>query len=157
MVVPCPRVLPPGLRRGGEVPVLLRLPWGGLRRSRRRRGGGALHCGVGLVLPFHLHCVAGAVEVLEKRHRPVAVHLGLGQQLQGDLQLPAVPLGGLAAEGGQAEARVLNPRKVLLRVDLAVDITACQPVERPICGGVTGPCSPGSPPGTGSHPPPCRS
>ena len=33
----------------------------------------------------------------------------------------------------------LNPRKVLLRVDLAVDITACQPVERPICGGVTGP------------------
>ena len=38
----------------------------------------------------------------------------------------------------RAEARVLNPRKVLLRVDLAVDITACQPVERPICGGVTG-------------------
>ena len=38
-----------------------------------------------------------------------------------------------------AEARALNPRKVLLRVDLAVDITACQPVERPICGGVTGP------------------
>jgi hypothetical protein len=38
-----------------------------------------------------------------------------------------------------AEARALNPRKVLLRVDLAVDITACQPVERPICCGVTGP------------------
>lgn len=37
-----------------------------------------------------------------------------------------------------AEARALNPRKVLLRVDLAVDITACQPVERPVCGGVTG-------------------
>ena len=37
-----------------------------------------------------------------------------------------------------AEARALNPRKVLLRVDLAVDITACQPVERPICSGVTG-------------------
>ena len=37
-----------------------------------------------------------------------------------------------------AEARALNPRKVLLRVDLAVDITACQPVERSICGGVTG-------------------
>ena len=35
-----------------------------------------------------------------------------------------------------AEARMLNPRKVLLRVDLAVDITACQPVERPICRGV---------------------
>lgn len=35
-----------------------------------------------------------------------------------------------------AEARVLNPRKVLLRVDLAVDITACQPVERPVCSGV---------------------
>lgn len=35
-----------------------------------------------------------------------------------------------------AEARALNPRKVLLRVDLAVDITACQPVERPICQGV---------------------
>ncbi len=38
-----------------------------------------------------------------------------------------------------AEARALNPRKVLLRVDLAVDVTACQPVERPICSGVTGP------------------
>ncbi|MEY8403389.1 SPOCS domain-containing protein [Oscillospiraceae bacterium 44-34] len=36
-----------------------------------------------------------------------------------------------------AEARALNPRKVLLRVDLAVDITACQPVERPVCCGVT--------------------
>ncbi|MCI8422902.1 MAG: DUF3794 domain-containing protein [Lawsonibacter sp.] len=35
-----------------------------------------------------------------------------------------------------AEARTLNPRKVLLRVDLAVEITACQPVERPICCGV---------------------
>ena len=35
-----------------------------------------------------------------------------------------------------AEARALNPRKVLLRVDLAVDITACQPVERPVCIGV---------------------
>ena len=39
----------------------------------------------------------------------------------------------------RAEARVLNPRKVLLRVDLAVDITACQPVERPICCGVSNP------------------
>ena len=38
-----------------------------------------------------------------------------------------------------AEARALNPRKVLLRVDLAVDITACQPVERPICTGVSVP------------------
>ena len=37
-----------------------------------------------------------------------------------------------------AEARALNPRKVLLRVDLAVDITACPPVERPICSGVIG-------------------
>lgn len=37
-----------------------------------------------------------------------------------------------------AEARALNPRKVLLRVDLAVDITACQPMERPICSGVIG-------------------
>ena len=35
-----------------------------------------------------------------------------------------------------AEARALNPRKVLLRVDLAVDVTACQPVERSICRGV---------------------
>ena len=35
-----------------------------------------------------------------------------------------------------AEARALNPRKVLLRVDLAVDVTACQPVEHPICKGV---------------------
>ncbi|WP_160634573.1 SPOCS domain-containing protein [Pseudoflavonifractor sp. 60] len=39
----------------------------------------------------------------------------------------------------RAEARALNPRKVLLRVDLAVDITACQPVERSICCGVTQP------------------
>ena len=48
--------------------------------------------------------------------------------------------GGLLARPRlrSAEARALNPRKVLLRVDLAVDITACQPVERPICGGVTG-------------------
>ena len=38
-----------------------------------------------------------------------------------------------------AEARALNPRKVLLRADLAVDITACQPVERPICSGVANP------------------
>ncbi len=37
-----------------------------------------------------------------------------------------------------AEARALNPRKVLLRVDLAVDITACQPVERAVCRGVQG-------------------
>lgn len=36
-----------------------------------------------------------------------------------------------------AEARALNPRKVLLRVDLAVDITACQPAEKSICCGVT--------------------
>ena len=35
-----------------------------------------------------------------------------------------------------AEARALNPRKVLLRVDLAVDVTACQPVEHPVCRGV---------------------
>ena len=35
-----------------------------------------------------------------------------------------------------AEARALNPRKVLLRVDLAVDITACQPVDRLLCRGV---------------------
>lgn len=35
-----------------------------------------------------------------------------------------------------AEARALNPRKVLLRVDLAVDVTASQPVEHPICQGV---------------------
>lgn len=35
-----------------------------------------------------------------------------------------------------AEARVLNPRKILLRVDLAVEIRACQPCERTICQGV---------------------
>ncbi len=39
----------------------------------------------------------------------------------------------------RAEARALNPRKVLLRVDLAVDVTACQPVERPVCCGVAEP------------------
>jgi len=31
-----------------------------------------------------------------------------------------------------AEARALNPRKVLLRVDLAVHIAACQPVQHPV-------------------------
>ena len=35
-----------------------------------------------------------------------------------------------------AEARVLNPRKVLLRADLVVEIIACQPVERSVCSGV---------------------
>ena len=35
-----------------------------------------------------------------------------------------------------AEARALNPRKVLLRLDLAVDITACQPVKRTVCRGI---------------------
>ena len=38
-----------------------------------------------------------------------------------------------------AEARALNPRKVLLRVDLAVDVTACQPEERALCSGVADP------------------
>ena len=36
----------------------------------------------------------------------------------------------------RTEARALNPRKVLLRVDLAVDIMALQPRERPVCTGV---------------------
>ena len=39
----------------------------------------------------------------------------------------------------RAEARALNPRKVLLRVDLAVDVIACQPVEQPVCCGVANP------------------
>lgn len=38
-----------------------------------------------------------------------------------------------------AEARALNPRKVLLRVDLAVDIAACQPVERSVCCAASNP------------------
>lgn len=38
-----------------------------------------------------------------------------------------------------AEARMLNPRKVLLRVDLAVDVTACQPKERTVCCAVANP------------------
>lgn len=38
-----------------------------------------------------------------------------------------------------AEARVLNPRKVLLRVELAVDIMACQPQEQAVCGSVVDP------------------
>lgn len=38
-----------------------------------------------------------------------------------------------------AEARALNSRKVLLRVDLAVDVTACQPTEQPLCRGVLDP------------------
>lgn len=36
-----------------------------------------------------------------------------------------------------AEARALNPRKVLLRIDLAVEVMAFQPVERHFCTGVT--------------------
>ena len=39
----------------------------------------------------------------------------------------------------QAEARALNPRKVLLRVDLAVDITACQPTQQALVTGVSAP------------------
>lgn len=38
-----------------------------------------------------------------------------------------------------AEARALNPRKVLLRADLAVDVTALQPRERVCCQGVLDP------------------
>ena len=36
----------------------------------------------------------------------------------------------------RAEARALNPRKVLLRVDLAVDVTAYQPARRVLCRGI---------------------
>lgn len=42
-----------------------------------------------------------------------------------------------------AEARALNPRKVLLRADLAVDVTALQPRERVCCQGVLDPESHG--------------
>lgn len=38
----------------------------------------------------------------------------------------------------KAEARVLNPRKVLLRVELAVELSACQPIHREVCRGATG-------------------
>lgn len=38
-----------------------------------------------------------------------------------------------------AEARALNPRKVLLRADLAVDLTAFQPKEQVCCQGVLEP------------------
>ena len=38
-----------------------------------------------------------------------------------------------------AEARALNPRKVLLRVDLAVEITAFQPTEHMCCQAVLEP------------------
>lgn len=38
-----------------------------------------------------------------------------------------------------AEARALNPRKVLLRVDLAVEITAFQPTEHMCCQSVLEP------------------
>lgn len=37
------------------------------------------------------------------------------------------------------EAQALNPRKVLLRVDLAVDLTVCQPRERTVCTGALEP------------------
>ena len=38
-----------------------------------------------------------------------------------------------------AEARALNPRKVLVRVSLAVWVQGCAPVEESLCGGVTAP------------------
>ena len=38
----------------------------------------------------------------------------------------------------RADARVLNPRKVLLRVELAVELTACQPIHRELCRAVNG-------------------
>lgn len=37
----------------------------------------------------------------------------------------------------KADARILNPRKILVRVDLATEITACQPVERTYCTAVS--------------------
>lgn len=39
-----------------------------------------------------------------------------------------------------AEARALNPRKILLRADLAVELTAWQPVERRVCCGAAECC-----------------
>ena len=53
---------------------------------------------------------------------------------------------GLTAQGHilagvrlkRAEARALNPRKVLLRVEPVVELTACQPMHREICRGVSG-------------------
>ena len=38
-----------------------------------------------------------------------------------------------------ADARLLNPRKVLVRVSLAVWVQGCAPVEESLCGGVTAP------------------
>lgn len=38
-----------------------------------------------------------------------------------------------------ADARLLNPRKVLVRVSLAVWLQACAPVEEELCGGIQAP------------------
>lgn len=43
----------------------------------------------------------------------------------------------ISARLRSADARVLNPRKVLLRVDLVVEISAFQPLEHQICSGVS--------------------
>ena len=39
----------------------------------------------------------------------------------------------------KADARALNPRKVLLRVDVSVDIAAYQPIQKAVCVGVGNP------------------
>ena len=75
----------PGVRNGAHhLPRLQQLP-DGLGPYRL-----LVKAAKQLVLPLHLHEVAGAVQVLEDRHRTAAVHLGLGQQLQGNVQLPTV-------------------------------------------------------------------
>ena len=58
------------------------------------------------------------------------------------LDAPALTQHGMVSACARvrgAEARALNPRKVLLRVDLAVEITAFQPMEHMCCQAVLEP------------------
>ena len=65
-----------------------------------------------LAFALDLHKIAGAVQVLQKRHRSVTAHLGLGQQFQFDVHFPAVRRVLLAAEGGDLHFHLTVPLAV---------------------------------------------
>lgn len=66
----------------------------------------------------------------------------VGLPFSGQVEAPGLTEAGIVLARPRlraGEARALNPRKVLLRVDLAVDVTAYQPVDRSLHAAVTGP------------------
>ena len=66
----------------------------------------------------------------------------VGLPFAGQVEAPGLTEEGIVLASPRlrfGEARALNPRKVLLRVDLAIDVVACQPVKRSVCTGVMEP------------------